>query len=82
MGESIKIVCVVPKIKRLIINLEFESVASIQVTRNGVALDAVVLKFFEAAIEDDVDKLSQSFDVYDVCRGDGGSKKFPRKLDF
>jgi hypothetical protein len=42
------------------------------VTRNGVALDAAVLKFFEAAVEDDVDKLSQSFDVYDVCRGDGG----------
>lgn len=45
----------------------------LQVTRNGVAIDSAALKFFELAIEnDDAEKLSQSFDVYDVCRGDGG----------
>jgi hypothetical protein len=51
-----------------------------QVTRNGVALDDVMLKFLEAAIEDDADKLSQSFDVYDVCKGDGGMKIFQQKI--
>ena len=65
MGESIKLVIIVLSNSPVFMN-------QLQVTRNGVAIDSAALKFFELAIENDAEKLSQSFDVYDVCRGDGG----------